>query len=142
MSQIPTVAPGTQIYSRTYREITKVVNVVWVRDEWIIETPNGAGAADKPWWTPVKGLQTAVDKRVAACGNLVRKYLDGYKLVEDTDGTLVTRIISDINSLRYLGRTERWHDALTNWAEMLSDESSDNLWALQQGAIYTGYAAL
>lgn len=81
----------------------------------------------------------------------VERRLDAIRALTDTyltpDGLLkpcatVARVISDIDRLRHLGRTERWASALDKWEGMVRKHSDALDWAIMQGCIYAGYGAL
>lgn len=51
-------------------------------------------------------------------------------------------IAADIEKLATLGRTQRWTETVAGWADMVRDTANEPHWALVQGSVFTGYAAL
>jgi hypothetical protein len=86
----------------------------------------------------------AVEKRYAAIGALVERYLP--KATEYTlpEGTKAVDIAADIRDLSGLGRTDRWKGTVEQWASMVEERPEDIKhieWAIRQGCVYAGYAA-
>lgn len=85
----------------------------------------------------------ASDKRLAAIKALVERFVE----IKDGKAQVVmgaTRyeIMVAMRDLYPLGRTARWHNAVDDWREMVGDFDSDLVWAILQGSIGAGYAAL
>ena len=90
----------------------------------------------------------ASDKRFNAIkefGDKYRPASNGYKLLADAD---VDTMISEIEAMRSLGRTERWQNTLTQWQNMIRtcDHDCESTyahidWASLQGSVYAVYAA-
>ncbi len=87
---------------------------------------------------------SAVDKRYAAIkafGEKWRPESNGYKLLSTATPELLT---ADIESMRSLGRTERWQNTLSTWQAMINEYPADFNhvdWAALQGSVYAAYAA-
>jgi hypothetical protein len=49
----------------------------------------------------------------------------------------------EIKKLATLGRTERWHNAINQWAAMVREDSDPKhiMWAVYQGGIFAAHAA-
>lgn len=82
----------------------------------------------------------AAERRLKAIRDLTDIYVDG--MGQLTPKATTGRVISDIDRLRHLGRTDRWLAALDKWERMVREHPEDLDWAVLQGAIYCGYAAL
>ena len=77
--------------------------------------------------------------RTDAVAGLVKGFLnDKHMLRQD-----VARadIVTAINALRPMGRTQRWSDALESWAGMVDESPLNMNWALLQGQVYALHAA-
>lgn len=99
----------------------------------------------------------AQDRRFAALHVVQQRYLTEAGLTADADATA---LIAAIESLRTLGKTERWGDALARWQKMINMAdgwgATDNRldlsvaeqkerrlrWAFIQGSVFAGYAAI
>lgn len=56
------------------------------------------------------------------------------------NATPLAAMLSDLEDMRKLGRTERWHVAITTWQNVITNEK-DLDWAISQYAIFTNYSA-
>ncbi len=83
---------------------------------------------------------TPADKRHAAMHALMRIWMtpEG-KLYKRTT---VKKVLLGIDELYALGRTQRWHEALDKWKEMITDGPGDLHWAILQGNVYAVHAAI
>jgi hypothetical protein len=83
----------------------------------------------------------AYEKRFEAIRAISDKYRpesNGYMLIDDAK---VEDMISDIEALFSLGRTERWHNSLKRWIDMLNEYPGSLDWAILQGGVFAAYAA-
>lgn len=96
----------------------------------------------KPAPCPRAPKLTATEKRINAVNNLIGKYVD------DTGNLLPnpcwSTMLADVSALHGLGRTERWHNALDSWYNMIHDNRADTKtlkWALIQYGIFANMVA-
>jgi hypothetical protein len=94
-------------------------------------------------------VMNAADKRFNALKAFCDKYWpesNDYKFLSDTTDEQLT---ADIESMRSLGRTERWQAVLTKWQGMVNtcDHGCESVtahldWAAMQGSTYANYERL
>jgi len=93
----------------------------------------------------------AAQKRYDAIRALTEFALDCNNGHQVAEGMSVGKLLKRIKDMKKLGRTNRWHAALTRWEDMIlecddyvkdTEEWKRHLhWAVLQGNVYTGYAA-
>lgn len=94
----------------------------------------------------------AAAKRQMAMGMLTELYFaqghDSPYLWESCEGRPATgdEVAANIMKLRQLGRTERWQNTISRWADMVDCPETDNdpkalRWAYMQGLVYACHVA-
>lgn len=94
-------------------------------------------------------ITTPVERRVQAVNNLLMSVTP---TIDTAKGPVTIwakhrqhqhEIAADIRRLHTLGRTQRWLDAIENWAEVVESAPDDTKfeWAVLQYAIFASYAA-
>jgi hypothetical protein len=87
----------------------------------------------------------ATDKRLAGIKGVVEAFVSADGGTHMRYGFTVEDFVAEVDKIRSLGRTERWSKALTRWVEMVKEDPTNEqhtMWAIMQGSIYAGYAAL
>lgn len=79
-------------------------------------------------------------KRLDAIQDLVSTFIGEDGVVSSM--LTVDNAVALIESLTLMGYTDRWEKGLKAWANLIRSNPDDVRWALQQGAIFAGYAAL
>lgn len=82
----------------------------------------------------------AQNRRYAAVRATVERFLDnGFgELASDVTRT---DLVTAVDELVDLGRTDRWRDTVNAWADMIRDETTDPRWALVEGSTRAIHAA-
>lgn len=93
----------------------------------------------------------AAEKRYTAIRHLTERFIDADNGYQVRPGTTIDEVVSAIEDLFPLGRTERWSANVERWQGMvkMGEEFIDDAeqfkrhmhWALIQGSVYVGYAA-
>lgn len=84
---------------------------------------------------------SAKDKRYAAIKVFSDKWRpesNGYRLIESATAD---DMIAEIEDMHSLGRTKRWHNAITAWVKMMREYPENLEWAVLQGGIYASMEA-
>lgn len=81
------------------------------------------------------------ERRYKAVNDALTDLLDSANDYSVRAGITRADAVAEVNTLRKLGRSPRWANALDLWCEWLADETNDFGWAIRQGAIQAGHAA-
>lgn len=91
-------------------------------------------------------------RRFAAMQEISQTFLPESNRYMPLPGTTGEAVAKEIEELASLGRTERWKEAIAQWADMVRKADDPNLetplgrdsylqWAIVQGSTYANYAS-
>jgi hypothetical protein len=84
------------------------------------------------------------DRRIHAINDLATAFVefaDGVRVADEADAREAMACLIR-QHLPALGKTARWHDGVTAWAELVADDSNPIVWAILQGGVKTSWAAV
>lgn len=86
-------------------------------------------------------MSKASETRFGAIRAVTETFVNAENDFEVRADTNRDSVAERIESLRPLGRTDRWHGALDTWRAWVLDPETDLRWAIVQGSIGAGHAA-